>query len=68
MHNKKGKDDDETKTGSFSDLSFPFIHYIQGSYFGDVDILCPGKVFERDSTAVADSEVNLFVLQRHIIV
>ena len=61
--------EEERLAGSFNDLSFPFIHYVEGSYFGDVDIIIPGlKVFERDSMAVAVSEVNLFVLQRNIIV
>ena len=47
-------------------LNFPFIKYLEGSYFGDVDILIPGlKRFERDSTAVASSkESHFFVLSR----
>ena len=53
----------------FRNLQFPFIQYLEGSYFGDADVLIPGlKHFERDSTAVAQCEVNLFVLSRGIIV
>ena len=50
-------------------LNFPFIDYIQGSYFGDSDILFPGKkFFERDSTAVSDSnECSLYVIQKTVI-
>ena len=72
ISNRTGAHEDEEEDEALKkglDLSFPFIKYIEGSYFGDVDTLVPGsKFFERDSTAVASSEVNLFVLSRDIIV
>jgi len=68
QHQKEDEEDEEDQRKNIFDLCFPFIKYIEGSYFGDVDILVPGlKFFERDSTAVAASEVNLFVLSRDII-
>ena len=72
VSNRTGAHEDDEEDEALKkglDLSFPFIKYIEGSYFGDVDTLVPGsKFFERDSTAVASSEVNLFVLSRDIIV
>ena len=39
--------------------------YVEGSYFGDTDTLLSGlRVFERDSTAVAATECQFFVLSR----
>jgi len=62
------EEDEEGKSVGYQDLSFPFIQYVEGSYFGDCDLLIPGlRVFERDSTAVAWNEVHLFVLSRDII-
>lgn len=42
--------------------------YIEGSYFGDTDVLLPGlRHFERDSTAVAEEECQFFVLSREVL-
>ena len=46
--------DDENTNADLSDLIFPFIKYMEGSYFGDVDIFANGKRFIRDSTAIAN--------------
>ena len=49
-------------------LSFPFVMYLEGSYFGDSDVLTTGdRRYERDATAVAQSECHFFVLSRDII-
>lgn len=49
-------------------MSFPFIKYLEGSYFGDVDILANGRRFQRDSTAVAASkECHFFILPYSVI-
>ena len=63
-----GEDEVSTKPG-FKALNFPFIKYLEGSYFGDVDFLVPGlKHCERDSTAIASSkESHFFVLSREIL-
>ena len=38
----------------YKSLIFPFIKYLEGSYFGDVDIMIPGvRNNTRDSTAIA---------------
>lgn len=53
-------------------LNLPFIAYVEGSYFGDNDILTPQPEEEeagptaagRDGTAIAESEVHLLVLTK----
>ena len=65
----KNEDDDPDQPHLFKNLIFPFIKYIEGSYFGDNDILVPGlRFFERDSTAIASAECQFFVLQREFLV
>ena len=52
----------------FKSLSFPFIKYLEGSYFGDVDIFANGKQFIRDSTAIAATkECHFFILPHSVI-
>ncbi len=41
-----------------------FIAYVEGSYFGDNDIINHDSQEGRDSTAIAETECNLLVLQR----
>ena len=49
-------------------LSFPFVMYLEGSYFGDSDVLVPDvRRFERDATAVAVTECHFFVISREIL-
>ena len=61
-------DEDDDQQPLFKNLIFPFIKYIEGSYFGDNDILVPGlRFFERDSTAIAAIECQFFVLQREFL-
>ena len=49
-------------------MIFPFISYLEGSYFGDSDSLIPGqKTYERDSTAVADLNCQLYILSKDFI-
>lgn len=49
-------------------MIFPFIQYLEGSYFGDSDSLVSGaKILERDATAVADEKCQFFVVQRDFI-
>ena len=56
-------EEEEDQQPLFKNLIFPFIKYIEGSYFGDNDILVPGlRFFERDSTAIASIECQFFVL------
>lgn len=56
-------EEEEEQPPLFKNLIFPFIKYIEGSYFGDNDILVPGlRFFERDSTAIASIECQFFVL------
>jgi hypothetical protein len=46
----------------------PFIAYIEGSYFGDTDILCKEKInHDRDSTAKADEECEFLVITHEVI-
>ena len=53
----------------YKSLIFPFIKYLEGSYFGDVDIMIPGvRNNTRDSTAIAAAkECHLFVLSKEVI-
>lgn len=44
--------------------NFPFIAYVEGSYFGDSDIFFQDESNGRDGTAMADSEVHLLVLTK----
>ena len=49
-------------------LHFPFIKYLESSYFGDSDSLVPGqKILERDATAVANNPCQFFVLARDFL-
>ena len=61
-------DDDfaDDGVGSFDmlNLSFAFIIYIDGSYFGDSDIFRGKKPYQRDSTAMIEEITLLFVLSR----
>ena len=45
----------------------PFIAYVGGSYFGDTDILTKDTPNDRDSTAKADEECDLLVINHEII-
>jgi CRP-like cAMP-binding protein len=45
-------------------LNIAFIVYVEGSYFGDSDIFFQDEASGRDSTAIADSECHLLVLNR----
>lgn len=48
--------------------NIPFIGYIEGAYFGDVDIFRENvSHYERDSTAMAAIESHFFVLAREVI-
>jgi predicted nuclease with TOPRIM domain len=42
----------------------PFIAYIMGSYFGDVDVFRDEIRNERDSTAKADQECDFLVISK----
>ena len=68
MLTTKNEEDEDGQQPLFKNLIFPFIKYIEGSYFGDNDILVPGlRFFERDSTATASVECQFFVLQREFL-
>ena len=50
-------DDDEVP------FNIPFNMYVQGSYFGDLEILVRSyREIGRDSTAIVDSECHLLVI------
>lgn len=42
--------------GKYDTVNVPFNMYVQGSYFGDSDVLCKDSYSIRDGTAIADSE------------
>lgn len=42
----------------------PFNMYVEGSYFGDSDVLGDHENEGRDGTALVDAESNLFVITR----
>jgi len=63
-------DVDDAEANSKHELhNVPFIAYLEGSYFGDVDILVNENVinFDRDSTAIAAEESHFFLLSRQSI-
>lgn len=46
----------------------PFIAYLEGSYFGDQDVIVPkATYFERDASAIASMESHFFVLSRDVL-
>ena len=45
----------------------PHALYVEGSYFGDHDVLVDGQLDGRDSTAVAWTDATLLVLTKAII-
>jgi len=48
--------------------NIPFIAYLEGSYFGDVDILVDSTThLDRDSTGIAAEESHFFLLSRQSI-
>lgn len=66
--NNEDLHDDEHNNLQFNrDLIFPFIIYVEGSYFGDSDILKQKKPYLRDSTAVVEEISSLFVLSREFL-
>ena len=42
----------------------PFNMYVEGSYFGDSDVLAGDGKASRDGTAIADCECHLLVINR----
>jgi hypothetical protein len=56
--------DDEELNGP---KNISFIAYVEGSHFGDVDIVGKDRFFTRDSTAIATCESHFFVLTRQAI-
>lgn len=43
----------------------PFNMYVEGSYFGDSDVLGDLENEGRDGTALVDAESNLFIITRN---
>ena len=46
----------------------PFNMYVEGSYFGDSDVLGDLENEGRDGTALVDAESNLFVINRKTLI
>jgi hypothetical protein len=62
--------DQDNTSSVLEEMNLPFIRYVEGSYFGDVDVLfeaTPVRGFERDSTAIAQEECHFFMLSREVI-
>lgn len=55
-------EEDESEQEEGPPKTIPFIAYVEGSHFGDVDIFFKEGSFIRDSTAVTICESHFFVL------
>ena len=53
----------DINAGQDNPINVPFNMYVEGSYFGDLEILLSRyKKLGRDSTAIVDSECHLLVI------
>jgi len=67
INNDEEHEDEHSNHRFNRNLIFPFIIYVEGSYFGDSDILKQKKPYVRDSTAVVEDISSLFVLSREFL-
>ena len=58
----------ENSDAELDKQNIPFIAYVEGSHFGDVDIFCKEGSLIRDSTAITTNESHFFVLSRESII